>query len=304
MTGQFNWTPTYDQAGDYTIRFGVTDPGGLSDQIDVDGPHRQRRPAADPGRDQPPGRGRPAAELHPAGQRPRPGDGLDLLGGWACPRARRSTRSTGAFSWTPGPAQTGDYVVQFTVSDGQLTATAAVGAPRRRSTPCRRRSSIVLTPSFPAMPGQSVLVHVAASSLAPITGLDADDRRPAGDARQPGPGDLHAPAPGRIAISATATDGDGLVGQSSHGAQGARPERPGRAGRRLQPAARRRAADRRHGDRRHGQRHQPRFLGAGLRPARLVRRSPPWPAATPRSSRRPWPPSTRPRWPTGHTSSA
>ena len=35
MTGQFNWTPNYDQAGDYTIRFGVSDPGGLSDQIDV-----------------------------------------------------------------------------------------------------------------------------------------------------------------------------------------------------------------------------------------------------------------------------
>ena len=26
MTGQFNWTPTYSQAGDYTIRFGVSDP--------------------------------------------------------------------------------------------------------------------------------------------------------------------------------------------------------------------------------------------------------------------------------------
>ena len=26
MTGQFNWTPTYSQAGDYTIVFGVSDP--------------------------------------------------------------------------------------------------------------------------------------------------------------------------------------------------------------------------------------------------------------------------------------
>src|SRR5262249_26231839 len=25
LTGQFNWTPSYDQAGDYTIRFGVSD---------------------------------------------------------------------------------------------------------------------------------------------------------------------------------------------------------------------------------------------------------------------------------------
>src|SRR5262249_14772235 len=28
-TGQFIWTPNYNQAGDYTIQFGVSDPGGL-----------------------------------------------------------------------------------------------------------------------------------------------------------------------------------------------------------------------------------------------------------------------------------
>ncbi len=29
VTGQFQWTPNYDQAGDYTVVFGVTNSGGL-----------------------------------------------------------------------------------------------------------------------------------------------------------------------------------------------------------------------------------------------------------------------------------
>ena len=33
--GLFQWTPGFNQAGDYTLRFGVQDPSGLSDATDV-----------------------------------------------------------------------------------------------------------------------------------------------------------------------------------------------------------------------------------------------------------------------------
>ena len=35
VTGLFEWTPGYDQAGSYTLRFSVTDPAGLSDELAV-----------------------------------------------------------------------------------------------------------------------------------------------------------------------------------------------------------------------------------------------------------------------------
>jgi hypothetical protein len=59
-----------------------------------------------------------------------------------------------------------------------------------------------------------MIVHVAASSLAPITGSTLTI------AGQPVSLDGHGrvtyvpSAPGRIAVAATATDGDGLVGQA------------------------------------------------------------------------------------------
>ena len=79
----------------------------------------------------------------------------------------------------------------------------------------------MLTPSFPAMPGQSVLVHVAASSLAPITGLTLTIGGQPVTLDGQGRATYYAAAPGRIAIAATATDGDGLVGQFADRAQGA-----------------------------------------------------------------------------------
>jgi Putative Ig domain len=30
QTGQFKWTPGFDQAGEHVVRFGATDPSGLS----------------------------------------------------------------------------------------------------------------------------------------------------------------------------------------------------------------------------------------------------------------------------------
>jgi YD repeat-containing protein len=121
---------------------------------------------------------------------------------------------TGAFSWTPGPSQTGDYSVQFSVTDGELAATQSV-VLRATINPVLPQVIIVLTPSFPAKPGQSVLVHVAASSLAPITGLSLTIAGQSVPLDSQGRATYTPQAPGRIAVSATGTDADGLVGQFS-----------------------------------------------------------------------------------------
>ena len=74
---------------------------------------------------------------------------------------------------------------------------------------------VVLTPSFPAVPGQQVIVHAAASSLAPITSITVDvDGQPIALNSQ-GQGSYTPQTPGQVSVTASATDADGLVGQYS-----------------------------------------------------------------------------------------
>src|SRR5262249_8824024 len=83
--------------------------------------------------------------------------------------------------------------------------------------PAKPLVTIELTPSFSVVPGQSVLVHVTAASLADIrpedihltlngvpVALDASGRA-----------QIKAGNPGRTPIEATATDLDGLTGGAS-----------------------------------------------------------------------------------------
>ncbi len=213
MTGQFKWTPTYSQAGDYAIEFGVTDPGGLSDQIRVN-VHIDQVDLA------------PSLVVtnHQAvvGQPlsftllgSHPDQGIPIVLTYSAlglPEGASLDAHTGTFAWTPGPSQIGDYSVQFSVSDGELSATVPV-VLRGTIAPVPPQVIVVLTPSFPAVPGQSVIVHVAASSLAPITGLSVTVAGQPLTLDSQGRATYTPQAPGRIAIAATATDGDGLVGQ-------------------------------------------------------------------------------------------
>src|SRR5206468_10142383 len=60
--------------------------------------------------------------------------------------------NTGIVHWTPGPGQAGDYVVNFTVSDGELSTTQ-FGILRAALSPPAPIVTIELTPSFPVAPG-------------------------------------------------------------------------------------------------------------------------------------------------------
>src|SRR5262249_20066095 len=78
--------------------------------------------------------------------------------------------STGAVRWIPGPGQQGDSLFPFPVSDAELVTPETV-LTRAALSPAPPTVVITLTPSFPALPGHRVQIHVAAQGLADITGL-------------------------------------------------------------------------------------------------------------------------------------
>ena len=122
--------------------------------------------------------------------------------------------TTGQFSWTPGPSQAGDYVVTLQVSDGQATSTQniLIVASARPQPPS---VTIVLTPSFPAIPGQQVVINAIAGSVAPIASLTVTyDGQPLA-LNASGSATVTAGAPGQTLIRATATDEDGCVGTAT-----------------------------------------------------------------------------------------
>ena len=116
-----------------------------------------------------------------------------------------------------GAGQAGDYPVVFTVSDGELSAskTAEIDAAAgERQVPT---VTIAVTPSFPALPGQQVVVHVSATGVASIATLTLTENGLAVTLDPQGRFFYTAPTPGRVYIAASATDVDGQVGQSSAG---------------------------------------------------------------------------------------
>ena len=193
------------------------------------------------------------------------GTTLTLLRRSTCPTGATINAQTGQFQWTPGPSQAGDYVVTLQVSDGQATSTQNI-LIQAAVQPQLPSVTIVLTPSFPAIPGQQVVINAIASSVAPIASLvvtfngqplDAQCERPGHDHRRRARPDADhgdGDRPGRLD-----RHGDGLP-------QGARPERHDAAGRLLRQLGPLRRAVEPHGDPRHGRRQQPRLVDAGRSP--------------------------------------
>src|SRR5262249_23767076 len=119
--------------------------------------------------------------------------------------------ATGQVHWMPGPGQVGDYTTIFTVTDGLASAAQAVSL---RAAPTLEAPHVLVevTPSCPVTPGQRTVIHVAATSLADITGLTLTiDGQPLPLDAQ-GRAEYTPAAPGRYALAATATDADGLQG--------------------------------------------------------------------------------------------
>jgi YD repeat-containing protein len=121
---------------------------------------------------------------------------------------------TGLLTWTPGPTQTGEFPIQFSVSDGELT-TSLTSVLRSTLNPVPPQVIVELTPSFPDVPDSPVLIHVAASSMAPVTALTLAVNGQPVTLDSHGRASYVPQAPGIVPITATATDADGLVGSTA-----------------------------------------------------------------------------------------
>ncbi|HYU32388.1 MAG TPA: putative Ig domain-containing protein [Thermoanaerobaculia bacterium] len=211
-TGKLQWTPDFTQAGDYTLRFEVRDSAGLSAETGVTlRIANVNRPPELQVSNQGAVVGLPLRFAVQASD-PDAGTALTYMA-TGLPEGATLDARGGEVAWTPGPGQAGDYVVTFAVSDGEavtrksalLRATAAPEAPR---------VTIELTPSFPAVPGQSVSIHVIASSVSDIAEITAridGQNLSLTDGRA-----VYVPsAPGRSLVEATAKDVNGFVGQTS-----------------------------------------------------------------------------------------
>ncbi len=212
-TRQFQWTPTFDQAGTYTLRFGAQDPAGLRGTVDVivriDNVNRAPTLSVS---NHSALVGQPLS-FFVLGNDPDEEDRLTFAAENLLEGAMLDPL-TGRFQWTPGPGQTGDFTVAFSVSDGQASVSRSA-LIRADIAPASPEVTLELTPSFAVVPGQCVLVHVQASSLADVKSLSLtlDGQSVTLDAQ--GRGSILAPATGRHVLEATATDADGLVGKAS-----------------------------------------------------------------------------------------
>ncbi len=208
-TGQFSWIPQYDQSGDYVITFGVQDPSGASDTLEVtvsiaDVNRAPELVASD--------RSFLIGEEKSFTLEASDPDGNPLtFRAINLPEGAVLNEATGEVTWLPGPGQAGDYYVTFLANDGKREGRQTI-VMRASLEPIEPTVRIELTPSFPAVPGQPVLVQVVADSLSDITGMTlyVDGVETALDAL--GRAVVVPDVPGKIALRATATDADGIEG--------------------------------------------------------------------------------------------
>jgi YD repeat-containing protein len=211
--GVFQWTPDFGQAGDHTVTFTMTDAAGLSDSIQVP-IHIDRvdRPPVLNIADHQVILGQ-TLTFSAAGTDPDAGDVL-TYSAQGLPQGATLDAKTGLVTWTPGPAQAGDYVIRFSASDGTLTTSQSIFV-HAAVTPTPPVATIVLTPSFPVKPGAAVTVHAVGSSIAPITGVTLTLNGKAVTLDASGTAVFIAGAPGKMALQATVTDADGYTASTT-----------------------------------------------------------------------------------------
>ncbi len=211
--GEFQWTPGFAQAGDHVVRFTAADPSGTPVHFDVTirVANVDRPPVLDEF-DHSFLIGEHRAFTVRATD---PDAGADLsFSAIGLPEGATLDADTGVFSWTPGAGQSGEYVITVVAHDGHLSDRQTI-VLRASLEPVPPTVLLELTPSFPAIPGQRVLVHAVADSFAAITSLrvfvagqevtlDADGRAY-----------VTPTTPGKLDVRAVATDADGGVGETS-----------------------------------------------------------------------------------------
>ena len=212
-TGQFTWTPDFAQAGNYTLTFSATDTAGLTDTtvVSVQIANVDRSPAIQVA-DQSVILGG-ALQFTLKGTDPDAGDSL-TFSATGLPDGATLDANTGVVMWTPAAGQAGDYPVVFSVSDGELSAahTAVIHALLVAQAPA---VTLEITPSFPSVPGEQVVVHASATGLASIATLTLSMNGQPVTLDAQGRYHFTATTPGRVEFRATATDVEGQTGQAT-----------------------------------------------------------------------------------------
>ena len=161
-SGRFRWTPRFDQAGEYRVLVRAEDTGAAGEprEFVLHVQDVNRAPQIDV-TDHAVQLGQTLAFTVKAND-PDPGDSL-TYSATNLPQGASLDPGTGGFTWTPGPGQLGEQIVVFSVTDGQATTSRSITLEAAVQ-PEAPNVTLVLTPSFPVLPGELVLIHAIADS--------------------------------------------------------------------------------------------------------------------------------------------
>lgn len=124
LKAEFNWTPTYEQSGAYTVSFTVSDPAGLSrtEQVQVVVNHVNRTPVFAEQAAQVVDENSPLTyNLIPAVDPDREDEGKLTYTAENLPAGAVFDAENLILRWTPSFEQSGTYTINLTVSDGQFS---------------------------------------------------------------------------------------------------------------------------------------------------------------------------------------
>jgi len=125
-TASFSWTPSFDQAGNYTITITNTDPQGqiVNQEVQIAVSHVNRTPAMNPIPAQNAEENIPLSIVIPAGEDPDVEDVQKIVySAQNLPEGASFDPATRTLTWTPGYDQSGVYEIPVTMTDGEFTIT-------------------------------------------------------------------------------------------------------------------------------------------------------------------------------------
>jgi PKD repeat protein len=127
-TATFSWTPTYEQSGNYTVTFTISDPAGLQDSRDVPITvnHVNRPPVLADIPSKTIDENQLLAFTLQGSDPDREDTGKLQYSGESLPEGATLDEKSGAFAWTPTYEQSGKYTITFAVTDGQYQDTQVV----------------------------------------------------------------------------------------------------------------------------------------------------------------------------------
>lgn len=211
QTGEFSWKPSYTQAGNYRLKFAATDSLGARDVqevvLNINNVNRSPSLTVSP---QIVALGE-SLNFTLSGGDPD-GDTLTYSAS-GLPFGATLNAQTGAIRFQPTPGGEGEYLVSYTVSDG-LETKEKNSRIKVETTPTLPSVTVELTPSFPVLPRQPVVISVLGDSFTDLTHLALAVNGQTLELDEFGRATFIPSRTGRFEVSATATDAAGRVGQT------------------------------------------------------------------------------------------